>query len=134
MGIDEMKGRLGMELEPAVYEIEKGTVQRFVQAIGDSNPRWQVTVPPTFVLTIGLGQIQQLLTSDSSVTLLHGSTELECYRPISLGDVLTATAKITNVRERQGKMGKSAFVTIDTNYENQKQELVARSRQLLIMT
>ncbi len=132
MGIDDLKSRLGTELEPVAYEIEKGMVQRFVQAIGDPNPRWQVIVPPTFVLTINLEQIQQLLASNSSETLLHGSTELECYRPVGLGDVLTAIAKITNVRERQGKMGKTAFITVDTTYKNQRQELVAKCRQMVI--
>ncbi len=130
MSIDELKDKLGIELEPATYEIEKGMLRGFVQAIDDPNPRWQVVAPPTFVLTIGLERIQQLLSS--SETLLHGSTELECYHSVTPGDVLTATATVTNVRERQGETGKTAFITIDTIYRNQRQELVARSRQMVI--
>ncbi len=132
MGIDELKSRLGTELESVAYEIERGMIQRFVQAIEDPNPLWQVTAPPTFVLTMGLERIQHLLTSTSSETLLHGSTELECYQPVRTGDVLTATAKVSNVRERQGQMGRTAFITIDTTYQNQRQELVARCRQMII--
>ncbi len=133
MGIDELKSQLGTEFEPVAYEIEEGMIQRFAQAIGDPNPRWQVTAPPTFVLMIGLEQIQQqLLDSFPSATILHGGTELECYQPVKPGDVLTAAATITNIRERQGKMGKTVFITIDTAYKNQRQELVAKCRQMVI--
>ena len=132
MNIDELKSRLGTELEPVTYEIEKGMVRRFVQAIGDPNPLWQVTAPPTFVLTMGLEQIHQLLTPGSSETLLLGSTELECYQPVKPGDVLTVASEITNIRERQGQMGKTAFITFNSTYKNQRQELVARCRQMII--
>ncbi len=132
MDIDELKSKLGTELEPVTYEIEKGMIQRFVQAVDDPNPRWQVIAPPTFILTVALEQIQQLLTLTSSETLLHGSTELECYQPLRSGDVLTATARVANIRERQGKMGKTAFITFDTTYRNQRQELVAKCHQMII--
>ena len=133
MGIDELKNKLETELGSVEYEIEKGMIRRFVQAVDDPNPQWQAMAPPTLVLTIGLEQIQQqLLSSFPLATILHGSTELECYEPARPGDVLTTTARVTNIRERQGKMGKMAFITIDTTYNNQRQELVARSRQLVI--
>jgi acyl dehydratase len=132
LDIDELKARLETELGSATYEIEKGLIRRFVQAVDDPNPRWQVIAPPTFVLTVGLDKIQELLALTSSATLLHGSTELECYQPVGPGDVLTATTTITNIRERQGKMGKTVFVTIDTAYKNQRQEPVARCRQMVI--
>ena len=130
MDIEGLKSKLGTELESTAYEIEKGMLRGFVQAIDDPNPQWQVMVPPTFVLTIGLEKTQQLLTS--SETLLHGSTELECYQPVRPGDILTATATVTNVRERQSQTGKTAFITIDTAYKNQRQELVAKCHQMVI--
>jgi acyl dehydratase len=133
LGIEELKRRLGTELWSVEYEIEKGMIRRFAQAIGDPSPRWQVVAPPTLVLTVGLDQIQQeILDSFPSATILHGSTELECYQPVKVGDILTATAKVANIRERQGKMGKTAFVTIDTTYKNQEREPVARCRQMVV--
>ena len=132
MDIDKLKSKLGTEFKSTEYEIEKGMIRRFVQAIDDPNPRWQVIAPPTFVITIGLEQMQQLLTLTSSETLLHGSTELECYQPVRPGDVLTAATIITGVRERQGRTGKTAFITADTTYKNQGQEMVAKCRQMVI--
>ena len=142
--IEALRAKIGVEWELVVCEIEKGMVRRFVQAVGDANPLWQdeeyakqsryggIIAPPTFILAIGFEQIQQRLAPVSSGTIFHGGTELECYQSIRPGDVVTATAKITNVRERQGKMGKTVFITTETTYKNQRQEPVARCRQMAI--
>ena len=133
MGTEELKNRLEAAFKPARYEVEKGAIKRFLEAVGDYNPRWQTVAPPTFVLVIGLEQIQeQLLDSFPAATILHGSTELEYYRPVRAGDVLTVTAGVAAIRERQGKMGTTSFITIETSYNNQEREPVAKSRQLLI--
>jgi hydroxyacyl-ACP dehydratase HTD2-like protein with hotdog domain len=65
-------------------------------------------------------------------TVLSGGTELECYQPIRLGDIITAVFKISSLREREGQMGRMAFMTFDSSYKNQKQELVAKCRQMVI--
>jgi len=144
MGIEELKSKVGTVWQSRVYEIEKGMLRRFAQAIEDPNPLWQdeeyarktgyggIIAPPTFVATLGLEQIQQLLASSPSETSLHGSTELECYQPVRAGDVVTATTRIADFRQRQGKMGTMTFVTFDITYENQKGELVGRCRQMVI--
>jgi len=60
-GIDRLRSNIGVEWEPVVYKIEKGMIQRFVQAIDDPNPLWQneehasksryggIVAPPTFI-------------------------------------------------------------------------------------
>ena len=144
MGIEELKDKVGVVWQSRVYEIEKGMIRRFAQAIDDPNPLWQdeeyagktryggIIAPPTFVATLGLEQIQQILASTPSETSLHGGTELECYQPVRAGDVVTATTKIADFRQRQGKMGTMTFVTFDITYENQKGELVGQCRQMVI--
>jgi len=144
-GIDRLRSKIGVEWEPGVYEIEKGMIRRFVQAIDDPNPLWQndeharksryggIVAPPTFILTIGFEQIQQqILASIPSGTILHGDTMLECYQPIRPGDVVTATTKITNIRQRQGEKGKTVFISFEIIYINQRQELVAKCRQMVV--
>ena len=134
LGIEGLRGKIGAERLAGVYEIEKGMIRRFVQAIDDPNPLWQDEeyAPPTFITTIGFEQIHQALSIAPSVTSLHGGTELECYQPITVGDTVTVTAKISDIRERQGKMGKMAFVNFDLTYKNQRQELIAKCRQMII--
>ena len=142
---EELKSQVGVDLPPLVYEIERGMIRRFTQAVGDPNPLWQdeeyasrssfggIIAPPTLLLILGFGQMLQTLTSDSSLTVLHGSTELECHQPVRPGDVITVTTKIANVRERPGKMGKTLFVTFDMTGINQGQDVVAKCRQMAII-
>lgn len=143
--IEELGNRVGVEKPPLLYEVEKGMIRRFAQAVGDPNPLWQdeeyarktnyggVIAPPTFILTLGFDQLQQVLAPGSSTTVLHGSTELECYQPVRAGDSIMVKIKITNVRERQSKMGRTVFVTINMDYQNQRQETVAQCRQMVII-
>ena len=145
LSIEELKSKIGANLEPLVYEIEKGMLQRFVQAIGDPNPLWQddeyaakssfgaVIAPPTFILTLGFDQIVYRLSQNPSQTVLHGSTELDYYHPVSHGDVITVTTEIAAVRQREGKAGKTTFITFDITYKNQEQEVVAKCRQRAII-
>ena len=142
---DEFKDKLGAEWELGVYEVEKGMIQRFAQAIDDPNPLWQdeeyarqsqyggIIAPPTFIVAIGGEQFGQKLALLFRKGLLHGSTEIECYQPIRPGDKIVVTSKITSIRERQGsKSGKTTFVTFDLAYRNQKDELVAKCQQRMV--
>lgn len=146
MVTEELRNKIGIEGEPEVYEIEKGMIRRFVLAIDDPNPLWQdeeyarksryggIIAPPTFVLTVGFDELQrQVLESVPYGGILHASTELECFQPVSPGEAITVIAKIANIRERQrSRMGKMVFVTLDITYKNQRQEMVARCQQVFI--
>ena len=145
LSIEELKSKIGAELEPVVYEIEKGMLRRFAQAVGDPNPLWQddeyaakssfgsIIAPPTFVLTLGFDRVVHQLTRIPSQTIIHATTELEHCQPVRPGDVITATTKIAGVRQREGKTGKTTFVTFDITYKNQRQEVVAMCRQMAII-
>jgi acyl dehydratase len=133
--IDKLKAKLGVEWAPRSYPIESEMVRRFTRAVGDPNPRWQEgnITPPTFVLAIGFEQFtEELMSLAAFGTVLMGGTELECYHPIRLGDVITVVFKISSLRQRQGKMGGMVFMTFDGTYKNQGKKLVARCRQMVI--
>ncbi len=145
LNTDELKDKLGAEWNLGVYEVEKGMIQRFAQAIDDPNPLWQdeeyarqsryggIIAPPSFIVAIGGEQFGQKLTLLFRSGLLHGSTELECYQPVRPGDKIAVNAKIANIRERMGtKSGKMTFVTFELIYRNQRDELVARCQQNMI--
>lgn len=143
--ISELESRIGVEGPPLVYDIERGMIKRFARAVGDPNPLWQdkdyadrsgyggIIAPPNFILTLGFDRVLEAFISDASLTVLHGSTELECHQAVRPGDVITVTAKIANVRERQGKVGTTVFITFEIVYKNQRQEIVADCRQMAII-
>jgi acyl dehydratase len=135
LDIDRLRSKLGAEWEPRSYQIEREMIRRFARAVGDPNSLWQdgVIAPPTFVLAIGFEQfVDEVMSLASFGTVLMGGTELEFYYPIRLGDVITVSFKISSLRERQGKMGKMVFMTFDSTYKSQGQELVAKCRQMVI--
>ena len=144
LDIEGLRDKIGVEMEVGVYEIEKGMIRKFALAVGDPNPLWQdeeytkksqyggIIAPPTFIPTIGFERIEQELTPLSSA-ILHGSTELECYQPVRPGDNITVRSRLANIRELQGKgKSKTTFMTFEITYKNQRQELVAKCRQILI--
>jgi acyl dehydratase len=134
-GIEKLKSMVGVGWEPREYPIEREMVRRFSRAVGDTNPKWKdgMVAPPTFVLAIGFEQfVDDLLAMVAFKSVLMAGTELECYRPIKTGDVITAVFEISGLREREGEVGRMAFLTFESTCKNQRQELVAKCRQMVI--
>jgi len=141
---EELKGKLGVEFLSGTYEIEKGMIKRFVQAVDDPNPLWQdeeyarktryggTIAPPLFVVVLGFDEFDKQIAALMSGRL-HAGTEFEYFKPVRAGDVITVTRKVADIREREGKkLGKMAFITFEITYKNQKGELVAICRQTTI--
>jgi hypothetical protein len=129
--IDDLKKQIGQPWLTLTYPIEHGLVQRFVDAIGDENPRWQgkkPEAPPALLLTIGFERVISMLLSLPEA-VLHGSTELECFEPVKVGDIITVTAKVSALRERPPM----TFINLELEQHNQKGVLVARCKQLAIL-
>jgi acyl dehydratase len=134
-GIEKLKSMVGVGWQPREYPIEREMVRRFSRAVGDTNPKWRdgMMAPPTFVLAIGFEQfVDDLLAMVSFNTVLMAGTELDCYQPIKTGDVITAVFEISSLREREGENGRMAFLTFESTCKNQKRELVAKCRQMVI--
>jgi hypothetical protein len=131
ISIEELKNNVGDPWLILTYHIERGMVQHFVEAVGDSNPRWQGNkpeAPPSLLLTLGFERVISMLLSLPEA-VLHGSTELECFEPVKAGDVVTVTARVSAVRERPP----ATFINLELEQHNQKGALVARCKQLAIL-
>ncbi len=132
--IEELESRVGIACQPLQCEIEKSLIKRFATAVGDDNPRWQAGfAPPNLILTMGFGGLLKKYIEDPDITVLHGSTELDCHRPVKAGDVISAVVSLKNVRQRQVEAGTMLFVTFDIAYGNQHNEKVADCRQMVII-
>jgi acyl dehydratase len=123
--------------------IELGKIREFARAVKDENPRYRdaqaALAPPTFLMTIAhwigdLGQTRSAVKLDYR-RLLHGEQEFEYVRPIRAGDVLTFRSRTKDVFEKQGKRGgKMLFIIGETEYRNQRGEIVAYTRNTAIET
>ena len=136
---------IGVEAEPEFWEVEKGHIRRFAQAIGDPNPLWQdeeyasktryggIIAPPFFLIDAGLVKfVDRLVDMCPHKANINGGTEIEFYGPMKVGDTISTVAKLSEVKERTGKSGMMIFLTVEVTYSNQKGELVARCRNTFI--
>lgn len=147
---EEMRKLIGVEMGPKVYEVEKGAVIKFAEAIEDPNPLWQdeayakksrhggIVTPPTFPCTMRLLEPNEMIDVLVSAgcpldRLINGTSELEHYQAIRPGDVISVTGRFTGFEEKAGKGGRMLFSTLEIDYRNQRGELVVKGRNVFIL-
>jgi len=143
---EDLRNMLGVEAPPEVFEVEKGHIRRFAEAVGDANPLWQdetyarksrygsIIAPPMFLQDEGKNKFADRLI-ELPLPLpgfLNGGVEIEFYQPMKPGDVVTTQAKLIDLYEKQGKTGKLVFMIVEVTFKNQRQELVSISRNIFI--
>jgi hypothetical protein len=131
---EALESLLDVEFGPEVYEIEKGMVRKFAEAIDDPNPRWQEMAPPTFpAALVPTELLHHLMTAECPLNrILNGASELEYFHPIKVGDVISVTARLEKLRKMEGKEGKTLFMIMGVSYKNQDGEVVAKGRNTYI--
>ena len=134
MAID--RSYIGKQSAPVTMRVEWGKVREFARAIKDEDPD-DTGPPPTFLETLRFwddGSARPRPPLDLRRTL-HGEQEYEFFKPVHAGDVLTAVSRIADLYEKPGKRGGTmTFCVTETDFTNQRGELVARSRQVGIET
>ncbi len=130
----ELESLLNIEFGPEVYEIEKGMVRKFAEAIDDPNPLWQQVTPPTFPAALIPSELlHRLLTARCPLTrYLNGANELEYHQAIKVGDVISVTASLSKLRQLEGKEGRTLFMIMEITYKNQRGEVVAKGHNTYI--
>ena len=131
---EELESLLNVEFGPEVYEIEKGMVRKFAEAIDDPNPLWREMAPPTFLTALVPRELlDRLLQAKCPLTRdLNGGNELEYHQPVKAGDVISVTARLSNLRKREGEEGGMLFMIMEITYTNQRGEVAARGRNTYI--
>lgn len=139
---------IGKTGTPVTMHVERGKIREFAKAIKEDDPLYfdeeyaqrevgGIMPPLTFLMTVAHwddGQGRPRVPRDLK-RALHGEQEFEFLRPIYVGDVLTAVSRIADVYEKTGKRGGTmTFVVTETEFTNQRAEVVARARQVGIET
>jgi acyl dehydratase len=142
--VDFDRSALGVESAPIAYDVEKGAIRKFADAIGDEDPIYYdenaakaagfktIPAPPTFLCTFRAQELPDLKIQFGRVRL-NGGNEYEYYQPIYAGDTITLTAKYVDVNERTGRTGNMVFVITELTFKNQQGEVVAKGRNTGIM-
>ncbi len=126
--IDRLRSRIGVEGPPVTAAVEAGHVRRFAEAIGDPNPRWSREAPPTFLVALAPVSLHLAEAEEYGKGWLNGGNRFEYFAPVMVGDEITATGRIGDVYEKSGSTGTLLFIIFETDYVNQRGELVAQLR------
>jgi acyl dehydratase len=127
---DEIKKLIGKETEPRTFDVERGHIRRFAEAIGDSNPIFNdeakardtrfggMVAPPTFGRAFGI-EFFSIPLKMPTARGLDGGSDWEYFVPIRPGDRISVVSKLADVRESEGRLGTMIFTTVETRYVNQ---------------
>ncbi|MEC2057398.1 MaoC family dehydratase N-terminal domain-containing protein [Peribacillus psychrosaccharolyticus] len=135
---------IGLSGPEFVFEVEKGHIRKFAEAIGDSNPLYVdeeyaintvyggIIAPPTFPIVIGQDSGDSIDLGLNQRRMLHGEQEFIYRRPIRAGDILYCQMKVTDVYEREGRTGQMQFLVLDTEMKDEAGKLVVISRTNIV--
>ncbi|MFH1086980.1 MAG: MaoC family dehydratase N-terminal domain-containing protein [Chloroflexota bacterium] len=149
---EELSRLIGRVSEPVVWEVDRGAIKRFADAVGDCNPLfWDedyargtrycgVVAPPGFfgwpfdwevmpAVDALRGELRDAMVKAGYPRGLDGGMEYDFSLPVRAGDMLVATGRVIAVQERVGKTGRLVFGTVETTYINRHGNLVARARK-----
>ena len=149
---DEARAMIGTESEPVTgYPVTEHEIRRYAYAVDDLNPLWTdpeyarstrqsgIVAPPLFYsIPFGIDRPLAELREDGvakgwqgrlmpplrATRAMAGGTEVEFFRHIRPGDILTFRSRLADVYEREGRSGRLAFVISETTYTNQRDEVV----------
>lgn len=129
----DLTALVGQASEPETFEVERGAIRKFAEAIGDPNPvylRGDVA-PPTFPTTFRVA-LPGLAEIDPS-HFIHGGEEYTYERPLRPGDRLTCQRRIVKAFARKGKLGHMTFVVSVLEGRDPAGELVFQGTTTLII-
>ncbi len=135
----DMRDAIGVESEAITYDVEKGAARKFAEAIGDDNPLFNdeeaarksryggLIAPPTFMRSMSAGKSRATVKSPYPAAL-DGGSEWEYFEPVRPGDTITVTNQVSDMFERDGRLGNMLFIIRETKYVNQFGKTVALQR------
>ncbi len=138
---------IGHEAPPAVLVISRDRLRFFAKAIGETDPVYtdlaaardagyaDLPVPPTFLLAAELdaGGTERLL-ADLQVPIariLHGEQGFRYHQPVCAGDTVSVSSRIDDIYDK--KNGALEFIVKSSRVHNQRHELVAELRSVIVV-
>jgi acyl dehydratase len=149
---EELTQYIGKIDPPHVREVERGSIQRYADAVGNGNPLYHdkeyaeksryggIIAPPGFFgwptqsvpSSEGIVGLMTALINAGYYRILDGGMTYECFLPVRAGDIVIASPKVKDVKAKEGKSGVMIICEFETSYLNQNGDLVATATQTLI--
>jgi acyl dehydratase len=155
---EAIKNLIGTSGAVQYYQVEKGAIRRFADAVDDTNPLYRdeeyagktkygsIIAPPGFFgwpqkqtrgspLAVDIPPELEAAFEKAGYPLslvLDGGMEYEFFLPVLAGDILSAVTTVRNLRERTGETGSIIVSFLDTVYHNRAGELVAKQQLMFV--
>ncbi len=155
---EEAAKLIGKTDAPVIFEVEKGAIKKYADAVSDRNPLYwneeyasnsrygSIISPPGFfgwpVQWTGGGpfdipnSVGSLALAEMSKAglpfILDGGVEFEFMLPVRAGDILISSCKLAEMNERETKGAKMIFIILEATYINQNGATVCKQRQTII--
>lgn len=129
------------------FDIERGRLKFFAQAIGETNPVYvdreaaqaagyrDLPVPPTFLLAADFDSNELFSTlAKMGVPLgkiLHGEQGYTYHLPVCAGETVVVQSKISDIYDKKG--GALVFIVRDSTVTNAAGELAAEFRSVIVV-
>src|SRR6202161_4185693 len=126
------------------YEVSRVKIADFADAIGDPNPMFRdraaarsaghadVIAPPTFAIVISMAGSAAAVADPglglNYAMVVHGEQRFAYSRPIMAGDVVTAQATISNIRDA----GRNVMMSTETEIRTVEGEHVCTAHSTLV--
>lgn len=151
---EDIRNLVGKPFGKTVFDIEKESVKRFADAVGDPNPLYtdlvyaastgygSLIAPPGYLSSpwywgdsrdtehntiTGLGDIIKVLIDAGYTQTFDSGIEYEFFEPVKVGDTITAEYRVKNIAERGKADEKAIFLFTESVYTNQAGKTVAIS-------
>jgi acyl dehydratase len=137
----------GKQYPPFSFEVEKGKIRAFAQAIGETDPVYfdeaaakragyrSIPAPPTFPFTIAMECGQGFLVLDDlgidKRRSMHGEQSFVYHRDICAGDVITGSQRVVETYEKKG--GALQFIVCEMPLTNQNGEPACDLRMTVVV-
>jgi hydroxyacyl-ACP dehydratase HTD2-like protein with hotdog domain len=144
---DEMRAAIGRESEPVTHEVDNTGCRQFARAVGYTDAIFydeaaarargyrSVVAPAGFLgqpVTIpgkSAPRGPEALGFQTNLKrVLNGGTDFEYFADVCSGDILIATMKISDIAEREGRLGTMLVVSTETTYKNKAGKTVCIMR------
>ncbi|WP_120967718.1 MaoC family dehydratase N-terminal domain-containing protein [Comamonas sp. lk] len=138
---------IGHELPASTITLDRGRLRFFAKAIGETAALYtdvdaaraagyaDLPAPPTFVFAAELdsGAVDQLLArlGVPIAKILHGEQSFSYHRVACAGDTLTVQSTVDDIYAK--KNGALEFVVKSSRATNQRHELVAEMRSVIVV-
>ena len=127
------KTLIGIESETELFEVERGAIRKFAEAIGDPHGMYLRgdVAPPTFPITFRV-KIPGLANVDPA-RFIHANEEYTYERPLRAGDQVACRRKIVDLFHKEGRLGQMTFVITTMEGRGPDGQLLFTSKSTVII-